>query len=273
MKKIFLLIALFTCSVMGYEAVAQTVTGGAGVIFVDADPNTIPALNDVGTHEGNVAYNRTTKIVYFFDAAQPAGSQWIAVSVADLENPVQSITGDGDDITVTDDGNGNYTVSFDSDTQIEYDGATNTITYTDEDGDETDLVLTGVVDFDNSNSINVTGSGTDADPYVFELDGAHTPANAGGVPVTDGDGNLTWTDVIESMAVQADGTLLVTMTDGTTTTLDLDAAPKVTNIADLNAAQAALVSGTSGIAVADESNTFGLPATSDIGVIFFIKKD
>ena len=134
------------------------------------------------------------------------------------------------------------------------------------------------MDVEGSNSITVTGDGDETSPYVIQLAGAHDGANANKVPYTDGAGNLTWSAAVKSIEVVDNtdaahhGTIKVTFVDDSEAYLDLDDAPKVANITELNAAAAALAANRSGIAVAANANTFGLPANANVGVIFFIKK-
>jgi len=91
---------------------------------------------------------------------------------------------------------------------------------------------------------------------------------------------LTWTSVIEGATITGDGQLQLTFTDGTTANVNIDSAPKVGNISELDGEIATLttaagVSGNveTGIAIAKDNNTFGLPANSNYGVIFFIKSN
>ena len=181
--------------------------------------------------------------------------------------------------------NGVATITFESDATIEYFPATNTLTFTDVDGHDTDVDLSSLntpvsaADL----SVTVTNVGTAVNPdYEVGLTGATTGGNAGMVPVTNGTtGALTWTDVVENVTITNDGQIQLTMTSGgDPINLDLDSAPKVANKTDLDAeiatlTAAAVISGNveTGIVVAAENNTFGMPADSDFGVIFFIKSN
>ena len=264
-KRIVLTLCIF--SFLGASLYGQNIEGGAGIVFVDSDPNGIAALEDVSPSEANVAYDRSTQTMYFFDPSGTAGvDQWVAV---DITSTVTSVVGTND-ISVTNVGSV-YTVDFtEALTTLSWDAATNTLTYTDEDGNPTALDLSGSVDITGSNSISVTGAGTVASPYVLQLAGAHTGGNSGFVPVTDGAGNLTWQGVVESAAFTATGELQLTLTDGSTVLVNMENIPTVANITELTAAAAAVDGTSGGVARAAETNTFGLPANADFGVLFFI---
>ncbi len=264
-KRILLTLAIF--SFIGSSLIGQAVEGGAGVVFVDADPNTIAALEDVSVNEANIAYNRTTQMIYVFDPAGTAGvDQWIAV---DVTSTVTSVVGTND-ISVTNVG-GVYTVDFtEALTTLTWTAGTHTLTYTDEAGTANSVVIDGTTDVNGSNSINVTGAGTVASPYVLELDGAHTGGNAGFVPVTDGAGNLTWQNVVDAAAFTATGELQLTLTDGSTVLVNMESIPTVADKAELDAAALAVDGTSGGVARAANLNTFGMPATADYGVLFFI---
>ena len=278
-KKILLMLSVFCF--MGAGLFAQSIEGGAGVIHVNGNPNLMDEMINISVNEGNVAYDNNTNTVYYFDATGVAyagapsvvpGTQWIAVDVTSLVDPITSIIGTSpvNASTVS----GVTTISFTSSATLTYDPATQELVFTDVDGTvEPALDLSALADIAvvqaTNPSITVTGTGTSADPYEISLTGAST---AGTVPVTDASGNLTWTNVVRDAAVNADGTLELTFTDGSNANLDLNAAPKVANKAELDAAAAALGVGESGIAVAAANNTFGMPATNNFGVIFFIKK-
>ena len=88
--------------------------------------------------------------------------------------------------------------------------------------------------------------------------------------MTNGTGTLTWTNVIKGISVTSDGTIDITTTDGTVAQLDMANIPTVANITELNSAATALGSGEEGLVRAAVNNTFGLPATSAVGVLFFI---
>ena len=154
-----------------------------------------------------------------------------------------------------------------------------TLFYTNEDGTTNNVVLPSSDGSDtkinDSNSVYVLGDGSSATPYTLQVDGAHNGVNAGMVPVTDGAGNLTWTDAVVSAVITAEGALQLNLTDGTSVFVDLSTAPIVANVSDINDARTALGAATgspaSGIVIAKNANTFGLPATADFGVLFFIK--
>ena len=264
-KRILLVLGFFT--ILGTAVMGQAVEGGAGVVFVDADPNGITALEDVSANEANVAYNRTTQMLYVFDPAGTAGvDQWIAV---DVTSTVTSVVGTND-IGVTNVG-GVYTVDFtETNTTLAWNAATNTLTYTDENSGATALDLSGSVDIGGSNSVTVTGAGTVASPYVLQLAGAHTGGNNGFVPVTDGAGNLTWQGVVDAAAFTATGELQLTLTDGSTVLVNMESIPTVADATALAAAAAAVDGTSGGVARAANLNTFGMPATADYGVLFFI---
>ncbi|MFT5167873.1 MAG: hypothetical protein ACI8P3_003111 [Saprospiraceae bacterium] len=264
-KRVLLIFGFF--ALLGSTVMAQAVEGGAGVVFVDADPNGVVALWNVSINEANIAYDRATQIMYVFDPAGTAGvDQWIAV---DVTSTVTSVVGIND-ITVTNVGSV-YTVDFtEALTTLTWTSGTHTLTYTDEDGTANAVVIDGTTDVNGSNSVNVTGAGTVASPYVVELDGAHTIGNNGFVPVTDGAGNLTWQGVIDAAAFTATGELELTLTDGTTVLVNMENIPTVANQAGLVAAAAAVDGTSGGVARAADLNTFGLPANADFGVLFFI---
>ena len=158
------------------------------------------------------------------------------------------------------------TITNDTLYYLDEDGTTNNIVLPTSDGTDTKI--------DDSNSVYVLGDGSSATPYTLQVDGAHEIANAGMVPVTDGAGNLSWTDAVTGAVITAEGAIQLNLTDGTSVILDLDDAPKVSDMSEVNTAITALTTAghPSGIVIADEANTFGLPATSQVGVIFFIKQ-
>ncbi len=249
---------------------AQAISGGAGVVFIGAgdDPNAITALEDVSVNEANIAYDRTNQILWVFDPAGTAGTdQWISI---DVTSTVTSVVG-ANDITVTNVGSV-YTVDFtESTSTLTWNSGTSTITYTDEDSNVTTVDLSDyLTSVNGSNSVNVTGAGTVASPYVIELDGAHTGGNNGFVPVTDGAGNLTWQGVVDAAAFTATGELQLTFTDGSTVLVNMESIPTVADATALAAAAAAVDGTSGGVARAAATNTFGMPATADYGVLFFI---
>lgn len=266
-KGLVLTLAIF--SIIGSNLFAQTVEGGAGVVHVDGDPNAITALQNVTVNEAHIAYDTSAQVVYFFDQDGTAGvDQWIGVNLAAANT---SVTGSGD-ITVTNPTPGVYNVDFsETHTTLTWDPATNELTYNSEDGPATVLDLSGSVDFDDSANINVaTGDGTAASPYTFIIDGSDVSGNDGFVPVTDGAGNLTWEKVVKSAAFLSTGELQLTFTDDTTVLVNMEGIPTVQNVAQLTAAAAAVDATSGGIARAAATNTFGLPANNNVGVLFFI---
>lgn len=277
-KKILLMLSAFCF--MGATVFGQAIEGGAGIIHVTGDPNENLLLNTVTENEGNVAYDADNQIAYFYDPAGTdfialplAGTHWIAVDISAISDPITSILTPETELTTTIVG-GVATITFESDATISYVPATNILTFTDVDGDDTDIDLSdleNVVQAETGNaSITVTGDGSSGTPYEISLTGADTGGNAGMVPVTDGSGTLTWTNVIEDITVNADGTIDITTTDGTVTPLDLGSIPEAANITELNGYATALGAGESGLVKAADNNTFGMPATSSVGVLFFI---
>ncbi len=241
-----------------------TVTGTGTV----ADPYVVSfteALTDLSIDADTLLYTDEDGTVNRITLPTSDGSDTQVTGVDDI-----TVTGTG---TVADP----YEVSFtealtilgiDADTLLytDEDGTVNRITLPTSDGSDTQV--------QGSNSITVTGDGTAATPYTIQVAGAHTPGNAGGVPVTDGAGNLTWTDVVQSAAILSTGALQLTFTDGSTAIVDLDTAPKVGDMSEVATAVTNLTTAghPSGIVIAEPGNTFGLPATANVGVIFFIKQ-
>lgn len=162
------------------------------------------------------------------------------------------------------------TLTITNDTLFYYDedGTTNRIVLPTSDGSDTQV--------QGTNGVEVTGTGTAGDPYIVELEGSDS-ADAGQVPYSEGDGSISWKDVIESITVDAEGRFMATLTDGSTVLISLDNAPRVTTFQGLRDEADDLNAGETGIAVAAEGNLLGLPATDtggvEIGAIFFIKKD
>ncbi|MFK8007990.1 MAG: hypothetical protein AB8H03_16655 [Saprospiraceae bacterium] len=280
-KKILLMLSAFCF--MGATVFGQAIEGGAGIIHVTGDPNVNLSLNTVTENEGNVAYDADNQVAYFYDPAgtdfvalPTPGTHWIAVDISAVADPITSIiVTAGDDELTASTTDGVTTLSFESDATISFTPGTSTLTFTDLDGDATNVDLSALAtltDVTNADpSITVTNTGTATAPvYEVAVTGAATVGNAGGVPVTDGAGNLTWTNVVEDIAVNTDGTIDITTTDGTTTPLDMSNIPTVANITELNAAAAALGAGEEGLVRAADNNTFGMPATSSVGVLFFI---
>ncbi|MFT6443486.1 MAG: hypothetical protein ACJASM_003047 [Salibacteraceae bacterium] len=280
-KKILLTLSIF-CFI-GATVFGQAIEGGAGVIHVNGNPNLMLTMDDLSVNEGHVAYDRTTGTAYFFDPAgvnfatnsPSVGTQWIGVSISDLVDPITSIIvspGDDELTASTPDVNGVVTLSFESDATISYAPATSILTFTDLDGDMTNIDISGgtVVQADDP-SVTVAGAGTTASPYLVSLTGASVAGNAGGVPVTDGAGNLTWTNVVEDVTVSSDGQVMLTFTDSATpVAIDMSNIPEAANITELNGFATALGVGETGLVRASDDNTFGMPATSTVGVLFFI---
>ena len=105
------------------------------------------------------------------------------------------------------------TISFESDATISYTAVSNTLTFTDVDGDISPVDLSDletIVQAGNS-SITTTGNGSSDTPYEVSLTGANIVENAGLVPVTDGTGVLTWTNVLENITVETDGQVTLTV--------------------------------------------------------------
>ena len=278
-KKILLMLSVFCF--MGATVFGQAIEGGAGVIHYNGNPNLDTDMDDLSVNEGAMAYDRTTNTAYFFDSGansyatnNPApGEQWIAVSIAGLVDPITSIVvTPGDDELTAVTLAGVTTLSFESDATISFDAAANELTFTDLDGDDTTIDVSGGTVVQAADpSITVAGTGTTADPYEVSLTGADG-ATSGTVPVTNGTGTLTWTDVITGAVIQADGQLELTMTGGTNAKIDLSTIPEVANMGDVTTRIAALGAGESALLKAADLNTFGMPATSGFGVIFVIEK-
>lgn len=287
-KKILLMLSAFCF--MGATVFGQAIEGGAGIIHVTGNPNLNEDLNTVTANEGNVAYNETDQIVYYYvstanggvdydllGAPGTPGTHWIAVDVTNLVDPITSIVVDAagsPELTATTVG-GVTTLSFVSDATISYLPATNILTFTDVDGDNTSVDLsdlsTPVSAADPS--ITVTNVGTAANPdYEVGVTGAAVGGNDGFVPVTDGAGNLTWTNAVTGAVITGTGELELTMTDGNNVKVDLSTIPEVANMGDVTTRLAAIGAGESALLRAAENNTFGMPSTSGFGVLFVIEK-
>lgn len=280
-KKILLMLSAFCF--MGATVFGQAIEGGAGIIHVDGNPNENVLLNVVTENEGNMAYDATNQVAYFYNPAGTAaigpfpggtaGTRWVPVDITGLVDPITNILTPEDELSVSIT-NGVATITFESDATIAYVPGTNTLTFTDVDGQDTDVDLSGLNTPVSAAdpSITVTNVGTATNPdYEVGVTGAAVVGNAGMVPVTDGAGNLDWTTVVEDVTVNSNGQIEITYTNNATPViLDMGSIPEVANITELNAAAAALGSGTSGLARAADNNTFGMPATSSVGVLFFI---
>jgi hypothetical protein len=279
-KKILLMLSAFCF--MGATVFGQAIEGGAGIIHVTGDPNDNLLLNTVTENEGNIAYDDVNQIAYFYNPGGTAydgittGTRWTPIDISGLVDPITSIVVDAagsPELTATTVG-GVTTLSFVSDATITYVPASNTLTFTDVDGDGTSVdlsdLLTPVSAADPS--ITVTNEGTATNPdYEIGLTGAAVGGNAGMVPVTDGAGNLTWTNVVENVTVSTDGQVMLTFTDSATpVAIDMSNIPEAANITELNGFATALGAGETGLVRAADNNTFGMPATSAVGVLFFI---
>lgn len=287
-KKILLTLSIF-CFI-GATVFGQAIEGGAGIIHVTGNPNLMDAMIGNTVNEGNIAYDNDSKTAYFFDATATTpyagtpsavpGNEWLAVDISNIVDPITSIIVDAagsPELTASaPDASGVVTLSFVSDATISYVPATNILTFTDVDGDDTDVDLsdlsTPVSAADPS--ITVTNVGTAADPdYEVGVTGAGIIGNNGTVPVTNGAGTLTWTDVVTGAVIDATtGELELTMTGGTNVKVDLSTLPEVANMGDVTTQLGLLVSGESALLKAANLNTFGMPATTGFGVIFVIEK-
>ena len=260
------------------EVLTVSAPGGAGIIHVTGDPNTNLNLNTITKQEGNIAYDADAQIAYFYDPSGTdydgitAGTHWIKVDVSSLVDPITSVLTPETELnsSITD---GVVTLTFESDATISYASGTNILTFTDVDGDATPIDLSELetnVQAGNQ-SITVTGDGSSATPYEISLTGADLIGNAGFIPVTNGTGTLTWTNVVENITVSSDGQLMITSTNSLTPLpLDLSLIPEITNITTLNAAVSALSSGESGVVRTANNNTFGMPSSSGFGVLILI---
>lgn len=154
------------------------------------------------------------------------------------------------------------------------------LVYVDEDGETTTLDLSAnmhaPVTVNDGNTVDFTASGTNNQTITAEITGSGS-ADEGQIPMSDGAGNITWSDAtITSIEVNENGRLVATLSSGTEVFFDLDDAPRVDDMSDLETAATALGSGETGIAVSNDGNNFGMPsketASVEIGVLFFIKK-
>jgi hypothetical protein len=279
-KKILLTLSIF-CFI-GATVFGQAIEGGAGIIHVTGDPNDNLLLNTVTENEGNIAYDDVNQTAYFYNPGGTAydgvttGTRWTALDISGLVDPITSILVDiagSPELTAVTVG-GTTTLSFESDATITYIPATNVLTFTDVDGDNTTVDLsdlsTPVSAADPS--ITITNVGTAANPdYEVGVTGSAVGGNNGFVPVTDGAGNLTWTNVVQDVTVSTDGQVMLTFTDSATpVAIDMSNIPEAANITELNGFATALGVGETGLVRASDDNTFGMPATSTVGVLFFI---
>lgn len=259
------------------EVLVVSETGGAGIIHVAGNPNDNLNLNNVSAKEANIAYDANTQIAYFYDPAGTdydgvtTGTHWVAVNVSSLVDPITNIISPETELTTTIT-NGVATISFESDATISFSSSTNILTYTDVDGDPTSVNLSDLVtNVQAANaSVTITGDGSMGSPYEIALTGANVFGNAGFVPVTNGTGTLTWTNIIESININSTGQITLSTTNGTSLPLDLSPIPEAANITTLNTLRSSLPVGETGLAKSANNNTFGLPSPSGTGVIFFI---
>jgi len=271
MRKRILLILTVLAFAMA-NTYGQNIVGGAGVIHVDADPNTIATLNTMSPTEGHVAYDTTDQIVYFYDQAQAIGSRWIAVDITDLTNPIQSVTAaPGEtELIVNTDADGNVTIEVESGASITFNNTNNTLTFTDIDGDAgTPIDISGATDLADGDGTTIAGTGTAADPYTVDLEGFAT-ATDGQVLTVNSTGGVDWEALVQSASFTANGELQLTLSDGSTVLVNMENIPSVANMTELNTAAGAVDSTSGGVARAAATNTFGLPADSNVGVLFFI---
>lgn len=270
-KKILLMCTLLLF--VGAGLYAQAIQGGAGVIHVDSDPNTIVTLNTMSITEGHVAYDTTTQIVYFYDQNGTVGvDRWIAVDIANLTSPIQSVTAAAghSELTVVTDASGNVTIALESGAGITFNNTNNTLTYTDIDGQAgTPIDISGGTDLDAGIGTLVSGTGTAADPFEINLEGM-AGAATGTVPFKTATGTLDWQLLVKSAEFLSTGELELTLSDDSKVKVNMENIPVVANATQLNTAATNVDAGTGGIARAAAANTFGLPANAGSGVLFFI---
>lgn len=261
------------------------IEGGGGIIMVDGNPNLNADLNTVTPNEGNVAYDRTNEILYFYNAdgtnnyvagSNTPGDKWIAVDVSDINDPITSVVSGSTQISVAT-SNGQATVTFNAGESLSYDASNNTLTFTHTDGTTTSVVPLGDLTSTVSGGEGITVTETGTGPYNYEVEiTGLAGATSGQVLTSDGSGGITWETVVDGVSMNSSGQLVITTSDGATTTVAMDG-PRVGNYTDLTTAVDALANGASGIAIADQNNTFGLPAFDDttnnreVGVMFFIR--
>lgn len=254
--------------------------GGAGIIHVAGNPNENLLLNSISDKEGNIAYDANAQVVYFYDPSGTdydgitAGTHWIVVDITSLVDPITSILTPETELSSSI-SNGVATLSFESDATISYASGTNILTFTDVDGDPTSVDLSSLatttqVIAENS-SITVTGNGSSSTPYEISLTGANDAGNDGLVPVTDGTGTLTWASVLENITIATDGQVMLTISNSVTPLpLDLTNIPEVSNVNALNLVISGLSAGESGLVRSANTNSFGLPSPSGVGVLILI---
>ncbi len=100
MKRILIL----AIALLGFATLSkgQTIVGGAGVISVDADPNTITAINGTldARYNGLIAVNGATGGVWRYDGSQVAGSRWVTLLGSNPDGSETIVTA-GTNVTVT----------------------------------------------------------------------------------------------------------------------------------------------------------------------------
>jgi len=244
-----------------------------------------------GTNDISVSGTGTTADPYIIDFTEATSVLTISndtLRFTDENGTVNKVTlptSDGsdtqvqgsNDIGVTGTGTSGdpYVVDF-TETTTSLSFSSDTLRYTDENGDLTKLAFSPAVSTTDGNTVDFSTSGTDGQTITAEITGAASAAN-GTFPISNGDGTITWSDAnITSIAADSNGKLVATLSNGTTVTFDLDSAPRVNDMGELETAAGNLSSGETGIAVSNDGNSLGLPSQEtssiEIGVIFFIKK-
>ncbi|MEO1217647.1 MAG: hypothetical protein AAFY45_29235 [Bacteroidota bacterium] len=244
-----------------------------------------------GTNDISVSGTGTTADPYIIDFTEATSVLTISndtLRFTDENGTVNKVTlptSDGsdtqvqgsNDIGVTGTGTSGdpYVVDF-TETTTSLSFSSDTLRYTDENGDLTKLAFSPAVSTTDGNTVDFSTSGTDGQTITAEITGSASAAN-GTFPISNGDGTITWSDAnITSIAADSNGKLVATLSNGTTVTFDLDSAPRVNDMGELETAAGNLGSGETGIAVSNDGNSLGLPSQEtssiEIGVIFFIKK-
>lgn len=257
-------------------APVQNVVGGGDISVTDDGSGTYT----VSFSETNTSLTISGSTLTYTDEEGTVNN----LDLPSVDGSETSVTGGGD-ISVSGTGTSAdpYTISFtESTSTLTISGST--LTFTDENGDETNIDLGTLqheaVTVNDGNTIDFTASGTDNQTITAEITGAAS-ATEGTVPTSDGSGNITWSaptveEYIQSMDADANGRLVATLLSGETFKVDLNSAPRVKNMSELETAAAALNSGETGLVVADDGNSLGLAAKEsasvEVGVLFFIKK-
>lgn len=253
-------------------APVQSVLGGGDISVTDDGSGTYTvsfteALTSISISGDSITYTDEDGANTIIALPQPDGSETSVTAGGDITVTGTGTTGDP------------YIVSF-TETTTTLSFTDSTLTYINEGGDTTNIDLSTTfhppVTVNDGSTVDFTASGTANQTITAEITGS-SAASSGQIPMSDGAGNITWTDAtITSIEAQSDGTLVATLSSGTTVTFDLDAAPRVDNMTELETAATALAAGATGIAIADDANQFGMPAKEtasvEIGVLFFIKK-